>query len=126
MSEFLISEDLGERYLLGSSSGSEIYAEGDFSWEAVRKPESKEEEKDGSEEKVSKAKSKSKTKTIGGDVTVLPSTFPIPTPPPVKEDEKPFELKSLRFTAPKGAFVAIVGRIGSGKASPLYLPVGDG
>lgn len=32
-----------------------------------------------------------------------------------KEDEKPFELKSLRMVVPKGSFVGVVGRVGSGK-----------
>jgi ABC-type glutathione transport system ATPase component len=32
-----------------------------------------------------------------------------------REEEKPFELKNLRFSVPKGAFVAIVGKVGSGK-----------
>jgi hypothetical protein len=32
-----------------------------------------------------------------------------------KEDEKPFELKSLRMVVPRGAFVGVVGRVGSGK-----------
>ena len=33
----------------------------------------------------------------------------------VDVEEKPFELKDLKFRVPKGAFVAIVGRVGSGK-----------
>ena len=32
-----------------------------------------------------------------------------------EEDEKPFALKDLHLRVPKGAFVAIVGRVGSGK-----------
>lgn len=32
-----------------------------------------------------------------------------------KEEEKPFELKDLNLKIPKGSFVAIVGRVGSGK-----------
>lgn len=39
---------------------------------------------------------------------------------PVKEpDEKPFELKNLNFSVPKGSFIAIVGRIGCGKVSAI-------
>ena len=33
----------------------------------------------------------------------------------VKPEDKPFELKNLELKIPKGAFVAIVGRVGSGK-----------
>jgi hypothetical protein len=32
-----------------------------------------------------------------------------------REEEKPFELRNLKFSVPKGAFVAIVGKVGSGK-----------
>lgn len=36
-----------------------------------------------------------------------------------KEDEKPFELKGLRMVVPRGAFVGVVGRVGSGKVRIL-------
>lgn len=36
-----------------------------------------------------------------------------------KEDEKPFELRGLRMVVPKGAFVGVVGRVGSGKVTLL-------
>ena len=43
-----------------------------------------------------------------------------------KEDEKPFALKDLQLKVPKGAFVAIVGRVGSGKVRLLLaLPWGQ-
>ncbi|KAH8110164.1 multidrug resistance-associated ABC transporter [Phellopilus nigrolimitatus] len=41
------------------------------------------------------------------------------------DDEKPFALTSLRLRIPKGAFVAIVGRVGSGKSSLLQSLVGE-
>ncbi|KAH8110166.1 multidrug resistance-associated ABC transporter [Phellopilus nigrolimitatus] len=41
------------------------------------------------------------------------------------DDEKPFALTSLRLRVPKGAFVAIVGRVGSGKSSLLQSLVGE-
>ncbi|KXN89182.1 Multidrug resistance-associated protein 1 [Leucoagaricus sp. SymC.cos] len=41
------------------------------------------------------------------------------------EDEKPFELKSLRMVVPKGAFVGVVGRVGSGKSSVLQALIGE-
>ena len=44
-----------------------------------------------------------------------------------KEDEKerPFELKNLNFVIPKGAFIGIIGKVGSGKvcADPAALKV---
>ncbi|KAJ7832830.1 multidrug resistance-associated ABC transporter [Mycena leptocephala] len=42
-----------------------------------------------------------------------------------REEEKPFELKNLRFSVPKGAFVAIVGKVGSGKSSILQALIGE-
>lgn len=35
-------------------------------------------------------------------------------------DRQPFELKDLRLSIPRGAFVAIVGRVGSGKVIPKF------
>ncbi|KAF9527181.1 ATP-dependent bile acid permease [Crepidotus variabilis] len=43
----------------------------------------------------------------------------------VDEDEKPFGLKQLKFDVPKGSFVAIVGRVGSGKSSILQALIGE-
>ena len=34
-------------------------------------------------------------------------------------DDKPFELADLKLQIPKGSFVAIVGRVGSGKVRPF-------
>ena len=36
-------------------------------------------------------------------------------------DDKPFELADLKLQIPKGSFVAIVGRVGSGKVRILRL-----
>ncbi|TCD67438.1 hypothetical protein EIP91_012410 [Steccherinum ochraceum] len=40
-------------------------------------------------------------------------------------DDKPFELNGLHIKVPKGAFVAIVGRVGSGKSSLLQALIGE-
>ncbi|EJD02283.1 multidrug resistance-associated ABC transporter [Fomitiporia mediterranea MF3/22] len=42
-----------------------------------------------------------------------------------KEKEKPFELTDLKLHIPKGQFVAIVGRVGSGKSSLLQSLIGE-
>jgi len=40
------------------------------------------------------------------------------------ETQKPFELNNLNFVVPKGAFIGVVGRIGSGKVSQfLFFPI---
>ncbi|PPQ74022.1 hypothetical protein CVT26_006961 [Gymnopilus dilepis] len=42
-----------------------------------------------------------------------------------KSEERPFELKDLQFIVPKGAFIGIVGRVGSGKSSLLQAMIGE-
>ena len=42
-----------------------------------------------------------------------------------KEEEKPFALANLELRIPHGQFVAIVGRVGSGKSSVLQSLVGE-
>jgi len=37
------------------------------------------------------------------------------------ETEKPFELNNLNFVVPRGAFIGVVGRIGSGKVSQFLF-----
>lgn len=64
---------------------------------------------------------------------VLPVSSPIeedkpsstPVLDPVEQEDQPFALGGLTLTVPKGAFVAIVGRIGSGKSSLLQSMVGE-
>jgi ATP-binding cassette, subfamily C (CFTR/MRP), member 1 len=43
----------------------------------------------------------------------------------VKEEDKPFALSSLNLSIPKGSFVAIVGRVGTGKSSLLQSMIGE-
>lgn len=42
-----------------------------------------------------------------------------------RDDEKPFALTDLSFSVRRGAFVAIVGRVGSGKSSLLQALIGE-
>ena len=86
---------------------------GKFSHQQGKKAGSK--GKGGDKEKKKKKKAK---KGKGGEV--------LPTVAPQNEEKekegkeaegKPFELKNLNLKIPKGAFVAIVGRVGSGKVS---------
>ena len=85
--------------------------------------------KDGGKDGKDKAtKENRKGKDKKGDA-VLPTTA---DPEPEQEKEKakerkeePFELKDLRLQVPKGAFVAIVGRVGSGKSSLLQALIGE-
>ena len=113
---------------------------GDFTWETVlgeKKGKDEEKEKGKAEEMEKKGKAEVKSdkkkpndkgqsrwkkskKTTNQNL--LPSTIDDSKisgndDSPKKEEEPPFSFKDLRFEVPKGAFVAIVGRVGCGKVS---------
>ncbi|RDB25946.1 Multidrug resistance-associated protein 1 [Hypsizygus marmoreus] len=144
ISKFLSAEELAEPYVIDPSLSTAIDVDGDFSWETAgklpedHKPQSdgdKAGEKDKEKPKDKKAK---KDKKTGKDKDVLPLTtdgFSAdaaenenekgPVNESKEEEEKPFELKNLKFSVPKGSFVAIVGRVGSGKSSVLQALIGE-
>ena len=84
-------------------------------------------EKGKAEEKSDKkpndeAKSKGKKSKMTKSQTVLPSAIDddskiIGKDENTEKEEPPFSFNDLRFEVPKGAFVAIVGRVGCGKVS---------
>ena len=124
MSKFLASEELEEPYLLDPASKYAVDVDGDFSWEAVKKPKAEDEKKD-EKKNPSESQPKKKGKSDkGSDNATLPSNSNDLDEKQEKESEEPeeppYELKDLKFSVPKGAFVGIVGRIGSGKVS--YSP----
>lgn len=71
------------------------------------------------EEKKRKRKEKGRkeTKTESIELPTVNPDQPDSSSPP---EEQPFQLQGLKLTVPKGAFVAIVGRVGSGKVSEIY------
>lgn len=140
--KFLTAEELEEPYHIDPGLKSAFKLEGDFEWEAVVKLEETSEkldekammqkelerlkaEKKAAKEKKKAEKAKSdrnsgwwKRQEKGGTQDeVLPSTVSDATvqDPLVAEEEPPFSLKDLKLEVPRGAFVAIVGRVGSGK-----------
>lgn len=123
MSKFLAAEELADPYLLSPHAEAAVSIDGDFSWEAVRKPLSeadkkKEEEKKNLEEKEKKDKNKTKkVEKKDKDAKKPPTTADASGKDKITPDveETPFELNNLQFSVPRGSFVAIVGRIGSGK-----------
>ena len=123
MSKFLSSEELEDPYLLDPTSKDAVSVDGDFTWEAVKKPKVEDEKKkDSAEETQSKKKGKS---AKGSDKEKLPSNSNDLNEKDEKEPEEaeelPYELKDLKFSIPKGSFVGIVGRIGSGKVRSPHL-----
>jgi ATP-binding cassette subfamily C (CFTR/MRP) protein 1 len=140
ISKFLSAEELAEPYHIDPTQKTAVHVDGDFAWEtAGRLVEPKfasDDEKanaEGSdkEKKKKDKKKKAKAQKVKKGEAALPTTTEEGSDLPgekdgedgketMKEDEKPFELKELKLDIPKGAFVAIVGRVGSGKAS-LFL-----
>lgn len=134
--KFLTAEELAEPYLIDQESKFAVNVEGDFTWEAAATnalgakfsgpggggkgaPKPKKDAQKG--KKGAKGKKDKKG--------VLPTTAAegTETPPPEKEkaDDKPFDLKGLRLKIAKGSFVAVVGRVGSGKSSLLQALIGE-
>lgn len=101
--KLLVAEELAEPYTVDTNSKHAVHMDGDFTWEVSEPP---------SEQGKSK---KSKPE--------LPTT--VKDEKPLTKDEKPFSLTDLQITVPKGAFVAIVGKVGSGKSSLLQAMIGE-
>jgi ATP-binding cassette subfamily C (CFTR/MRP) protein 1 len=125
---FLTAEELDEPYKIKDDVKMAVEVDGDFAWETVLSVTGK-----GAESKFA-ALGAGKGAAGGGTnrwskrkSNLLPTTAdvkPGDEKPKEKEkdeeEKKPFELKNLQFRVPKGAFVAIVGRVGSGKVTFLF------
>ena len=98
-----------------------VKVDGDFTWEVSGKVlGNKFSGKDGKKRPNTKPKLE-KNKYKG---PVLPIVTPkMEEKEKGDEEDKPFELRDLKFSVPKGSFVAIVGRVGSGKVCFLLFPV---
>lgn len=115
ISKFLVAEELVEDTLIDYSGSNAINVDGDFIWEAADKPTEKSADAD-----ADPSTTKKKSDKEANDSDVLPTTSigekeDSTKEPELKEDEQPFEFKDLKLTVPKGSFVALVGRVGSGK-----------
>ncbi|KAG6863876.1 hypothetical protein C0991_002491, partial [Blastosporella zonata] len=129
ISKFLLSEELAEPYVIDYEQMTAVSVDGDFTWETAGKLQANivaNKVGRGGRGKIGKAGS---TKPNSQQL-VLPTSANVDSPvvsaaEGSQEDEKPFELKDLRFSVPKGSFVAIVGRVGSGKSSVLQALIGE-
>ncbi|KII85509.1 hypothetical protein PLICRDRAFT_145262 [Plicaturopsis crispa FD-325 SS-3] len=128
ISKFLTAEELEEPYSIDAESKNAVDAEGDFTWETARKVDVL---GTAAEEKA-KAKALKRKSAAGKkrdeEKNVLPTTAgdgESTDGDTIAADEKPFELVDLKFRVPKGTFVAIVGRVGSGKSSLLQALIGE-
>ena len=110
ISEFLTSEDLPEPYSIDTNLHVAVQVDGDFVWETVLATG------DGEKGQISHGDSKGTTKPSKGETSLPVTTADLEKEDVGKNDqETPFELKNLKISVPKGAFVGIVGRVGSGK-----------
>ena len=122
ISAFLRAEELAVPHTIDPKSDVALDVDGDFTWEEMRK-----EDAGAVKDPATKA-----TADGGNDgAPTLPTTAPPDDQAQEKEREKdkppdkPFELRNLKLRIPKGAFVAIVGRVGSGKSSVLQALIGE-
>ena len=141
ISKFLTAEELAESYAIDCECKLAVDVEGDFTWEVASKPvEGRHKVAEiggvGDPRSAKKPEATKKTKPVkrrifrgkGAKEPVLPTSADSGKPGETHEedeekkpDEKPFELKNLKFKVPRGAFVAIVGRVGSGKVIRFYI-----
>lgn len=137
ISGFLTAEELAEPHKVEYGRAAAVEIDGDFTWETVPSTVmqtangkkalagGRADGKDGAKgggKASGKRKSKKETKK-----DILPTSSQDISDDESKDDgekmkkdepeteNEPFELKKLRMIVPKGAFVAIVGRVGSGK-----------
>ena len=83
---FMRAEELAVPYEIDPHADAAVDVDGDFTWETVRKD----------------ATNENGPSSGGGEERK-------------EKEEKPFELIDVKLKIPRGSFVAIVGRVGSGK-----------
>jgi ATP-binding cassette subfamily C (CFTR/MRP) protein 1 len=115
ISAFLGAEELQDPYLIDRASANAVDIDADFTWEVTAKAADTDDKK---KPKATKAEKAAGRKAKKDKASILPTTKP-EGEDVEKNDEAPFELKNVKFTVRKGDFVAIIGRIGSGKSSLL-------
>lgn len=125
ISAFLLAEELAVPYVVDAESKFALNVDADFTWEAARKEPGAGMSKAARHKAAAEAKASEKRLSgKGKKEPVLPTVVSEKASGKEKEqagetEEKPFELKDVKLKIPKGSFVAIVGRVGSGKVSGL-------
>ncbi|KAK0453030.1 multidrug resistance-associated ABC transporter [Armillaria borealis] len=116
VSEFLTAEELPNEYVVNEHSNLAVEVNGTFTWETAEQPDSVKlaSALGDKPEKRNKQKIEDKLPTSEADVDDTSSYT-----------SQPFELQDLFMTVLKGSFVAIVGRVGSGKSSILQALIGE-
>lgn len=138
--EFFTAEELQDPYLIDPSATLALKVDGSFEWDALPgfaeelARQEKEDDKDDvqkhyakkkeeakakkAEAKRRKEEEKRKKKGIVAEKTIVPEPDEKESP---NADEKPFCLENLHLEIQRGKFVAIVGRVGSGKVGRNFF-----
>ncbi|KAI0071668.1 multidrug resistance-associated ABC transporter [Panus rudis PR-1116 ss-1] len=130
ISKFLTAEELVEPYTIEPNSELAIDVEGDFQWETTHKGASGPKFSHGKGKRGAPAdtpKEKKDAANTGSDGKKKHwfSRAKKETKEEKKAEETPFALQNVHLKVKKGAFVAIVGRVGSGKSSLLQALIGE-
>ncbi|KAJ7284398.1 multidrug resistance-associated ABC transporter [Mycena rebaudengoi] len=116
--KLLTAEELEDPYPIDTELENAVHVDASFTWETAGHLEEQDAKKEKGKNKKDKAKKGEVLPTAGEGIEKSGTATP-------SEPEKPFELKDLKFSVPKGGFVAIVGKVGSGKSSILQALIGE-
>lgn len=123
VAKYLLAEELPPPYPIDREAKLAVDVDADFTWEvspeilgSTSAPKSKEDKK----EEGKKKKNKNDTSR-----SAEPSAQPSPSATITSEPSEIFTLKNLHLNIARGQFVALVGKIGSGKSSCLNALVGE-
>ncbi|KAL1734118.1 P-loop containing nucleoside triphosphate hydrolase protein [Schizophyllum commune] len=130
LSKFYLAEELDDPYLIDADRKNAVDVDGDFTWESTAEEGKAADAKpDEAAAKPDEAADMSSAMTKTEDEKVAGSSAGEKGKEKEEKDEKPadpvFQLENLKMSVPKGAFVAIVGPIGSGKSSILQALIGE-
>jgi ATP-binding cassette, subfamily C (CFTR/MRP), member 1 len=124
---FLTAEELADPYKIDTSNPYAVSVDGDFQWETTPKaaaggskfqagkPSGGRGGSSAEKKEVKSEKNAGKRGMFGKKKQGAILPMDRDKDGEAKPEDKPFELKNLQLNVPKGSFVAIVGRVGSGK-----------
>ncbi|KAF8580407.1 multidrug resistance-associated ABC transporter [Ramaria rubella] len=125
---FLTADELAEPNTVRPESNYAVEVDGDFVWEAGMVDIGN--QSGSSAGKKDKYKNGQKNQNGSAKPSDVPTAADLPSQEEQeaearKLEDKPFELQSVKIRVPKHSFVAIVGRVGSGKSSLLQAMIGE-